>query len=57
MNYNLPALREQLIQAYNEDELRDICFKMRVDYEIVEGTNNELHPNSWFFRNFRAHAE
>lgn len=39
MDYDLPALREQIISAFNDNELRDICFEMRVDYEIVDGTN------------------
>lgn len=39
MDYDLPALREQLITAFNDNELRDICFEMRVDYEIIDGTN------------------
>lgn len=39
MDYDLPALREQIISAFNDNELQDICFEMRVDYEIVDGTN------------------
>lgn len=34
---DLLALRDVLLQAFNESELRDICFSLRVDYEEIYG--------------------
>lgn len=39
MDYDLIALRNQLVTAFSDDELRDLCLEMRVDYEIIDGTN------------------
>jgi hypothetical protein len=39
MQYDLPALREQIIATYSENELKDLCFNMEVDYDIIEGAD------------------
>jgi hypothetical protein len=33
----LAQLRENLINCFNDEELRDLCFDMGVDYESMTG--------------------
>ena len=37
MDYDLPVLPGQLVQTYNDSVLRDVCFELRVDYDIING--------------------
>ncbi len=39
MEYNLPVIREQLVQCFNLSELRELCFQLDVDHEIINGEN------------------
>ena len=32
-------LRQNLVAAFNDSELRDLCFDMNVDYESLNGEN------------------
>lgn len=41
MDFDLPALCEQLIQAFDDSELQHLCFELNVDYEIINGTNKQ----------------
>ena len=37
--YNLLIIREQLVKYFNSSELRELCFQLNVDYEIINGEN------------------
>lgn len=39
MEYNLPVIRKQLVEHFNGSELRELCFQLDVDYEIINGEN------------------
>ncbi|KAA3664256.1 MAG: hypothetical protein DWQ04_06660 [Chloroflexi bacterium] len=39
MAYNLPVIRKQLVEHFNSAELRELCFQLDVDYEIINGEN------------------
>ncbi|MCP4424047.1 MAG: hypothetical protein GY803_06125 [Chloroflexi bacterium] len=39
MEYNLPVIRKQLVDYFNNSELRELCFQLDVDYEIINGEN------------------
>ncbi|MCP4363121.1 MAG: SUMF1/EgtB/PvdO family nonheme iron enzyme [Chloroflexi bacterium] len=34
---NLAQLRQQMVLVFNENELRDLCFNLNVDYEVLGG--------------------
>jgi hypothetical protein len=35
----LQRLREQMIQRFNQSELRDLSFKLNINYEMLNGDN------------------
>ncbi|MCB9420751.1 MAG: hypothetical protein H6667_13170 [Ardenticatenaceae bacterium] len=39
MEYNLPVIRKQLVEYFNNSELQELCFQLDVDYEIINGEN------------------
>lgn len=41
IQYDLPAIRELLLTNFDDSELRDLCFQLHVDYEIISGNNKK----------------
>lgn len=39
MEYNLPVIRKQIVDHFNNAELEELCFQLDVDYEIINGKN------------------
>lgn len=39
--FNRKKLRQQIVQLFTENELKTLCFDLRIDYEILEGSQKE----------------